>query len=82
MSFLTQAPEEVTLQLSSLAFDVSSLEIWGALLHGGKLVVYPPGTVEPDAVARLIVEHKVSWLALAVSLFDLLQQHEPEAEEA
>ncbi|SDF37168.1 non-ribosomal peptide synthetase, partial [Myxococcus virescens] len=76
--FLTQAPEEVTLQLAPVAFDVSSIELWGTLLHGGKLVVYPPGTPEPDAVARLIVEHKVSWLVLATSLFDLLQQHQPE----
>nr|WP_275902267.1 non-ribosomal peptide synthetase [Myxococcus vastator] len=76
--FLTQAPEEVTLQLSPLAFDVSSVELWGTLLHGGKLVVYPPGTPEPDAVARLIVEHKVSSLILATSLFELLQQHQPE----
>ncbi|NVJ02789.1 amino acid adenylation domain-containing protein, partial [Myxococcus sp. AM009] len=77
--FVTQAPAEVSLQLSPLAFDVSSVELWGTLLHGGKLVVYPPGTPEPDAVARLIVEHKVSSLLLATSLFELLQQHQPEA---
>ncbi|SDY32320.1 amino acid adenylation domain-containing protein, partial [Myxococcus xanthus] len=77
--FLTQSPEEVTLQLSPLAFDVSSVELWGTLLHGGRLVVYPPGTPELDAVARLIIEHKVSWLLLPTSLFGLMQQHQPEA---
>ncbi|MFP2963913.1 amino acid adenylation domain-containing protein [Myxococcus sp. 1LA] len=76
---LPRPTEEVTLQLSSFAFDVSSVELWCTLLHGGTLVVYPPGTPEPDAVARLIVEHKVTWLIMATSLFDLLQQHQPEA---
>ncbi|MDR3661922.1 MAG: amino acid adenylation domain-containing protein, partial [Mycobacterium sp.] len=40
------SPEQVWTQFHSYAFDFSVWEIWGALLHGGRLVVVP------DAVAR------------------------------
>ena len=45
--------EQVWAQWHSLAFDASVWEIWGALLHGGRLVVVPesvagsPGTCTP-----------------------------------
>ena len=35
------APGQVWSQWHSLAFDVSVWEIFGALLHGGRLVVVP-----------------------------------------
>ncbi|WP_036507607.1 non-ribosomal peptide synthetase, partial [Nocardia aobensis] len=38
---VTPASEQVWAQCHSLAFDVSVWEIWGALLHGGRLVVIP-----------------------------------------
>ena len=34
-------PGQVWTQCHSLAFDFSVWEIWGALLHGGRLVVVP-----------------------------------------
>ena len=46
-------------QWHSLAFDVSVWEIWGALLHGGRLVVVPEavaGSAE-DFHALLVTEH-------------------------
>jgi amino acid adenylation domain-containing protein len=39
-------PDQVWTQFHSYSFDFSVWEIWGALLHGGRLVVVP------DAVAR------------------------------
>ena len=38
---LELAPNQVWTQCHSLAFDASVEEIWGALLHGGRLVVVP-----------------------------------------
>ena len=38
---LELAPGQVWTQCHSLAFDFSVWEIWGALLHGGRLVVVP-----------------------------------------
>ena len=50
---------QVWSQWHSLAFDVSVWEIWGALLHGGRLVVVPEavaGSAE-DLHALLVTEH-------------------------
>ncbi len=56
---LQPAPGQVWTQCHSYAFDFSVWEIWGALLHGGRLVVVPErvaGSPE-DLHALLIAEH-------------------------
>ena len=43
------------LQLAPLTFDASTLEVWGALLNGGRLVVMPPGAPTLDEISRVLV---------------------------
>ncbi|MBV8787562.1 MAG: amino acid adenylation domain-containing protein, partial [Mycobacterium sp.] len=48
----------------SLAFDASVEEIWGALLHGGRLVVVPePVLASPNSLRELLIAEKVSVLS-------------------
>ena len=56
---LELAPGQVWTQCHSYAFDFSVWEIWGALLHGGRLVVVPEEVARSpeDFHALLVSEH-------------------------
>ena len=54
---------QVWSQCHSLAFDFSVWEIWGALLHGGRVVVVPDPVVRsPEDFHALLVAEEVSVL--------------------
>jgi syringomycin synthetase protein SyrE len=59
----------------SYAFDFSVWEIWGALLHGGSVVLVSHETCRaPDDMARLIADHGVTVLSQTPSAFTALMQ--------
>ncbi|HJP95294.1 MAG TPA: amino acid adenylation domain-containing protein, partial [Pyrinomonadaceae bacterium] len=66
------------LQLAPLAFDASTFEIWGALLLGGRCVLYP----EPRATARelrqVIEKHGVLTMWLTASLYNAIIDEMPD----
>ena len=54
---------QVWTQCHSYAFDFSVWEIWGALLHGGRLVVVPESVAgSPEDFHALLVAEQVSVL--------------------
>ncbi|MDK2594356.1 non-ribosomal peptide synthetase [Pseudoalteromonas obscura] len=65
--------DDVWVMFHSLSFDFSVWEIWGALLHGGKLVVVPfEVSRAPREFYSLLVEHRVTVLNQTPSAFNNL----------
>ncbi|KRQ18708.1 MULTISPECIES: non-ribosomal peptide synthetase [unclassified Mycobacteroides] len=70
---LPAGPGQVWSQWHSLVFDVSVWEIWGALLHGGRLVVVPESIASsPDELHELLISEKVSVLCQTPSAAGML----------
>jgi amino acid adenylation domain-containing protein len=62
--------DDVFLQLAPVTFDAATFEIWGALLNGAKLVLYPPDPMlDLLKVKTLIQRTGVSILWLTAGLF-------------
>jgi len=70
---------EVFLQFAPLTFDASTLEIWGPLLNGAQLVVFPPYAPTLEELGRTIEENKVSTLWLTAGLFHQLVDERPQS---
>ncbi len=70
--------DEVFLLMAPLAFDASTFEIWGALLHGARLVIYPDETPTPARLTEVIVREGVTTLWLTAGLFHLLMDELPD----
>jgi amino acid adenylation domain-containing protein/non-ribosomal peptide synthase protein (TIGR01720 family) len=71
--------EETILQLAPVSFDASTFEIWGALLHGGRLVVHSERVPSPGDLAKVIAQQSVSTLWLTASLFNAIIDEAPES---
>ncbi|MEO3924511.1 amino acid adenylation domain-containing protein [Micromonosporaceae bacterium B7E4] len=67
---LTCGPTDTWTMVHSYAFDFSVWEIWGPLLHGGRLVVVPPDVARvPAELAELLAAHRVTVLSQTPAAF-------------
>jgi amino acid adenylation domain-containing protein len=67
----------------SYAFDFSVWEFWGALLHGGRLVIVPYGlSRSPEAFYDLCIREQVTVLNQTPSAFRLLMKADEETPNA
>ncbi len=69
-------PEDRVLALSSLSFDLSVYDIFGALAAGATIVVPAPGAArDPAEVAACVAEHGVTIWSSVPALLELLVDH-------
>ncbi|AEY93394.1 NRPS protein [Streptomyces hygroscopicus subsp. jinggangensis 5008] len=63
-------PDDVWTLFHSYAFDFSVWELWGPLLHGGRLVIVPEDTARsPEDFLRLLADEQVTVLNQTPSAF-------------
>ena len=62
--------DAVQLQHSSLSWDVPTLELWPALLKGGRCVLSSLPMITPEALRHYVQEQGVNMLWLTSSLFN------------
>ncbi|AFU01083.1 hybrid non-ribosomal peptide synthetase/type I polyketide synthase [Nocardia brasiliensis] len=74
--FATAAHQRMLLH-SPFGFDLSTYEMWVPLLHGGQVVVLPPGIADTPALARTIERERVTALWLTAATFQLIAAEEP-----
>ena len=66
------------LLLGPVSFDISTFELWGSLLHGARLVIYPDETPDIRKLGVLLEQYEVSVLWLIASLFNLVIDEAPQ----
>ncbi len=71
--------DTVMLHAAPLAFDASTLELWGALLNGGRIVIATDVRPSPADLADLIVREGVDTLWLTAGLFALMADQHADA---
>jgi amino acid adenylation domain-containing protein/non-ribosomal peptide synthase protein (TIGR01720 family) len=70
---------EVFLQAAPLGFDASTFEIWGCLLNGGRLVVFPPFQPTLDELSSVLRQEAVTTLWLTAGLFHQMVEEQLDA---
>ncbi|PKM21189.1 MAG: hypothetical protein CVV11_06960, partial [Gammaproteobacteria bacterium HGW-Gammaproteobacteria-15] len=63
-------PGSRSAQLLSMAFDGAVFEIWGPLVNGGALVLYPDSFIDASALGELINREQISTALMTPALFE------------
>ncbi|AKJ02445.1 amino acid adenylation domain-containing protein [Archangium gephyra] len=72
--------EHTFLLIAPISFDASTLEVWGPLLNGATLAVFPPQSPGDVALlAQVLAQHRVSTLHLTAGLLTHMVDSQLEA---
>jgi amino acid adenylation domain-containing protein len=67
------------LQLASIAFDAATFEIWGALLHGARCILFPGTMPTAKTLSDEINKHGITTLWLTAALFNSIVDRDSQA---
>jgi len=68
-TYASFSADETFLQLAPIAFDASTFEIWGSLLNGARLVLFPDELPSPQQLTAVIQENGITTIWLTAGLF-------------
>ncbi len=76
--YLQPGPADVIGQLSNVAFDAATFEIWGALLNGARLVMLDKDTaLSPERLAAAVEATGINVLFMTTALLNVLAGSAP-----
>jgi amino acid adenylation domain-containing protein len=79
-NYIQLEPSDRIAQASNASFDAATFEIWGALLHGARIVGITRDTaLAPQEFAAQIREQEINVLFLTTALFNQLAREAPSA---
>ncbi|WP_309733228.1 amino acid adenylation domain-containing protein [Chamaesiphon sp. OTE_75_metabat_556] len=67
------------LQLAPIAFDAATFEIWGALLHGARCILFPGTMPTAKTLSDEIHKHGITTLWLTAALFNSIVDNDSQA---
>jgi amino acid adenylation domain-containing protein len=70
---------DVFLQFAPISFDAATYEVWGSLLNGAKLVVYPAQKAALEELSQAICEAGITTMFLTAALFHQMVETQWEA---
>ena len=76
--YVQLTPGDRVAQISNASFDAATFELWGALLHGARLIIIPREVVlSPRDLAVEIRDRGISAMFLTTALFNQLARDHP-----
>jgi amino acid adenylation domain-containing protein len=79
IDYVRLGPDTVTLHASPPAFDASTFEVWGPILHGGRCIIAPERVLTARGLGRLLREGRVNTLWLTAALYNAVIDEAPDA---
>jgi amino acid adenylation domain-containing protein len=76
--FLDLSSAHTWLQFSPVSWDIFALELFGALLFGGRCVLQPGQKPDPPAIAKLTVERDIDTLWFPSGLLSVMLDEYPD----
>jgi amino acid adenylation domain-containing protein len=76
-SYIALQPHDRMLVYAPLAFDASTLEVWGTLCNGACMCVAPPGPLGLDELAQWMDSERISAAWFTAGLFHQLAASHP-----
>jgi amino acid adenylation domain-containing protein len=64
--------------LAPISFDASTFELWGSLLHGGQLIIFPDRVPSIDALGEFLQANEIDFVFLTSALFNTIIDASPQ----
>ncbi len=75
--YVSFEPDDRVLQVSTVMFDASTFEIWGALLNGSSLYIAPKGALLETYAAAMLKHNAISVMLVTPALFNRMAEADP-----